>query len=590
MIFDSKTHIAEPLLRNHPKEDVRRGVIFGSVGLLVFFSPYLYLWEDSVWSTNDYLDLVIAWYKVLVDQNAIFYPNDWIVKGLVDELPRGVLASEFYLKTWLFYFLDPFTAIIVNKLFIHFVAFFSMYHFLIEYTGDKVRISVLWIYALIWSTFSFWPEAGIAVAALPTIYFLFYQLYLGYKFRLTYFSLIFFYTAYTLLHLQGIFVGVGLFIFGVYQIIDRKKFNVNYWLGFLTFTFLSCCFNYRHFLIFFINPGDFVPHRLEYDIYSFSGFYEEFWPNFLNILLYGQLHSMRFSPFLFPFTVIILLFWKFKNSKSDGIDLSFAFKMVFVYAGFTAMAILGRYIPVFELFKFSWMKVFSYDRFLVLFLPVIFISFVLAVDYLKKVHPIGKTIQIFIIASILFFSVFVLDDNHKNVFLKPISGLGERVPTFREFYAEKQFEEIKSVIKSSLFPNGKVVSIGFHPSVSTFNGLHSLDGYTGNYPLSYKHRFSKIILPEILKEGENSMLYKHFMGWGNKCYMFNKEHQDIFLRTKWQIPQALDQPSYDWNQLKKMGGRFVLSTDPILNTPELNLLKIFDHHDSAWKIHLYEVF
>lgn len=568
---------------------VWRGVYFGLLGLLVFFAPYLYLGQDSVWPTSDYLDLVVAWYKVLIEQDAVFRPNSWVVTGLLDQLPRGVLASEFYVKTWLFYYLKPFSAILLNKLIIHVAAFFSMYHFLLQFIGKETRIPELWIYALVWATFSFWPESGIAVATLPTVYFVFYRLDQGERLWISYLVFIFLYTAYTLLHLQGVFVGVGLFFVGVIQLISNRKINLPYWAGFFFFTTLSCLFNYRHFLIFFFDAGEFVPHRVEYDIYSFGGFYEVFWPNFLTTLNFGQFHSARFSPFLFPITAVVLLFWKVTARKPQGKHLLFAFRFIWIYVGFTALAVLSRYIPLVEKMDAEWLKVFSYDRFLGLFFPLLFFSFVLAMDFLRDFRIWGKILQVLVILSVLGFNVLVLDDNHKNVILKPLTGLGERVPTYREFYAEKQFEEIKSEIHSSRFPEGKVVSIGLHPSVATFNGLHSLDGYTGNYPLTHKRAFSQIILPEIQKEGKDFWLYKHFMGWGNKCYMFNMEHLDIFLRSKWQIPQALDRPSYDWNQLKSMGGRFVLSTDPILNSPEIRLLKVFDHEDSAWKIHLYEV-
>lgn len=576
-------------LANYPVGETGRGLILGLIGLLIFFSPYLYLGQDSFWSTSDYLDLVVAWYKVLIDQDAVFWPNHRPVSGLLDELPRGVLASEFFLKTWLFYFFQPFTAILLNKLIIHVAAFFSMYQVLVQVRSKEGGISYSWLYALVWSTCSFWPESGIAVAVLPTVFLVFYKLHLGEKFGLRYFCFILVYSAYTLLHLQGLFLGIGLFIFGQVQILISRRFNSNYWLGFLCFTLLSILFNYRHFLLFFLDSGDFVPHRVEYDIYSFGGFYEEFWPNFLTILNYGQLHSVRFSPLLVPFTLGILLYWKWTSPKSPSRELSLAFNFIWVYLGCTAFAVLSRYIPLIEWFDLSLVKVFAYDRFLVLFFPGLVFSFFLAMNFLVTLNPFGKLLHFLLLVAVLTYGILVLDDNHKNLILKPLTGLGERIPTFRQFYAEKQFEEIRQKIRSSRHPEGKVVSIGIHPSVATYNGLHSLDGYTGNYSLSHKHRFGKIIQHEIQKEGNQSWLYKHFMGWGNKCYLFNSTHQDNFMRMKWTNPLPLERPLYDWDALLEMGGRFVLSTDPIHHTPELSLLGIFDHFDSAWKIYLYEL-
>ena len=50
------------------------------------------------------------------------------------------------------------------------------------------------------------------------------------------------------------------------------------------------------------------------------------------------------------------------------------------------------------------------------------------------------------------------------------------------------------------------------------HGFYTVDGYSNNYPLEYKHRFREVIAPEIEK---NEEVRVYFDTWGNRCYLFN---------------------------------------------------------------------
>lgn len=507
---------------------------------------------------------------------------------MLDQLPRGVFASEFFFKTWLFYFFQPFIAILLNKIIIHLVAYFSMFHGLSKLPSNWIDRRLFGLYAFIWATFPFWPESGIATAALPSLCYIFWKLDSGSTLKPSYILVIFGYSFYSLLHLQGLFVGIALALFGLVRWIQTTQVKKSYWLAFVLFTSLSCLFNYRHFLLFFIDPQEFVPHRVEYDRYSFTGFHEDYFQALWQFLRFGILHSTLIPPILFPFSVLILIFGFQSNlRKSPTFKVSALFIFLFFSSGL--LAVLSRYIPFLELIDLDFATSFSYDRFAFLTIPLLFVAFIFLIDSLRDSGQLGKIIHGLSIAALILFTVGVQDETFKNKILKPITGLGQRVPTYREFYAEVQFQNIKKAIESSSYPDAKVGSIGIHPAVSIFNGLHALDGYTGNYPLDYKNRFAQIILPEISKNGIGDDTYMHFMGWGNKCYLFNLQHKDDFLRTKWIPTIPLHQVSYDWETFKSMGGRFIISSDPIRQTPGLKLLSLTWQESSAWTIYLYEV-
>ncbi|MDD4776015.1 MAG: DUF6044 family protein, partial [Syntrophomonas sp.] len=160
-------------------------------------------------------------------------------------------------------------------------------------------------------------------------------------------------------------------------------------------------------------------------------------------------------------------------------------------------------------------------------------------------------------------------------------------PTYREFFAEQQFQEIKEYIGRPQ-PDYRVVSIGIHPSISLYNGFYTLDGYASNYPLEYKHQFRRIIAPEL----EKSPFYRDYFDslGGSRCYVFVEKLMYNSMMTKGSGIK-IERLDIDTAQLKAMGGRYILSALEIENAGAigLGLEKVFEHQDSAWKIYLYQV-
>lgn len=60
--------------------------------------------------------------------------------------------------------------------------------------------------------------------------------------------------------------------------------------------------------------------------------------------------------------------------------------------------------------------------------------------------------------------------------------------------------------------NDTFVSYGIEPAVALYNDLYTLDGYSTNYPLAYKHTFKKVF---------SSYNYNNplFDTWGSKVYI-----------------------------------------------------------------------
>jgi len=105
--------------------------------------------------------------------------------------------------------------------------------------------------------------------------------------------------------------------------------------------------------------------------------------------------------------------------------------------------------------------------------------------------------------------------------------------------------------------------------------------------LSYKHKFRKIIEPE-LKENED--LKEYFDNWGSRCYAFSSELGRKFVVGK-KYEDDIEQLDYNFEESKKMDGEYIISAVEIntIDKSDLLLKGIFSDKTSHYKIFLYEV-
>jgi hypothetical protein len=118
--------------------------------------------------------------------------------------------------------------------------------------------------------------------------------------------------------------------------------------------------------------------------------------------------------------------------------------------------------------------------------------------------------------------------------------------------------------------------------VALYNGFYTLDGYIANYPLSYKHAFTRLV-EKNFSMYPNSRLF--IENWGNKCYLIAGVYDvDEYVRGR-----VIDHFYFDANLFYAMGGRYLLSGYPIGNTIENHLIfqKVF--RGNYWEIYLYKI-
>ncbi len=212
-----------------------------------------------------------------------------------------------------------------------------------------------------------------------------------------------------------------------------------------------------------------------------------------------------------------------------------------------------------------------------------YLAFALALQGLADRGLVGRTVVVALIGLQITFVFFT------NNFYSPKDSVGIRV---REFYSPALFAEIRDRIGRPT-DSYRVVSVGMPASIATYNGFYTADGYLGNYPLEYKHRFRRLIAGELEK---NAFLRRRFDQWGARCHavvdaLDRVEREPNFPGyTRSERVRRIDRLDFDRAAMSDLGIDYVLSAVEIGNPRRngLELLGVFTAKDSPWEILVYE--
>lgn len=538
---------------------------------VIFMMMFPYIWQGQGVQVNvwDNLDSNVVWYKMLKDQGKIFAGPEVMVQGFVTETPRFSYPSGWNVELFLVYIFDVFTAYWLNKLFILLVAFASMFVFL------KQEVKQLPTYfiglSLVWATLAFYSHRGISIAALPLIFTVFRHLREGLYFRKG-MILITCYVLYSMFVLAGLYIWIIFALISAYWMVNDKKWSLHLIAGLAFWFFAYLIVDYQLLYAFFFQDG-FVSHRKEmlYRISIWSGM----WP--WDFLL-GKDHSgALYWPGYFLLAIAFTLLHLMRVAKRDRSLLFFASHTLIIAIGCSMISIL------------SWMdfagEVFSSLHSLNLLRFSFFLPFALFAVVLLGLAQVNHTGKKWLILFFLGINIFVYQYEWRNMINNKIPILSYEVPSFREYFAVNQYDEIKRYLGGKAYTT-TLGHINLPPAVSAYNGLRAVDGYLQNYSLGYKHHILEVIGGELLKD---EGLAAHFDDWGNKCYLQNATYPDMFDLYKWKQAAPIKQLDFNYEKLRQdLGVVYLLSSVKIMDS-RLELGKLFLDQDSAWDIYLYRI-
>ncbi len=551
---------------------------------VVFFLPYVILGNGCVFEINDQLDESIMNYILPIrhfGDGSNVYP----------EMLNGVNASGMQPSAILFlplYSLFPVRIAFLTQYIICFLlAFLGMYLLVKESTESSILaviagscFCVLPLYSIYglsefgiplvaYAFLCLWKRKNIVLALLLTLLF-------GLTSHLVY-------TGYVVL---------GLWLLALVIVVLQKRENKWPIVGFAGLLAIYVGVNWSLILEILIGDSSYVSHREEM-VSSAMPFFETFWSLFRN----SAQHAPSLHKYLIlPIVVFLLLGALIKKEETDR-TIYKAAVINFLFLIGIALFYAFCYMTVIVDWKNSvtdFLHYFQIQRVYWLYPAGWYYEFVLAAAVLwrTKVSYVGSRM---LSGKLVIFLICLLPTLQ---LLKVNSGMylnvnqinnGSQITgyiSWESWFAEDLMQEIDDAIgqdKSTY----RVAHLGVSPAPALMHGFYTVDGYSNNYPLEYKHRFRKVIAAELEK---NEEVRVYFDRWGNRCYLLNSITGNYMELQKGNtlVYEGLE---FDMKALRELGCEYLFSGAEIGDAERmgLKLMGYYETEKSYWGIWLYRL-
>lgn len=512
-----------------------------------------------------------GWLQVLKDNNSFFSKNNAIIP-FMNGIERGFLPPETQVANLIYLFLEPkiyHIFLFIIKFSVAFFSFIILAKYLLK-NFEQVKLLTI-LFSISFALSPGYENLYIAQASLPLITFLYLKFINERSFLLI--VLILIYPIFSDLARFGIFILFFMALHFLYLVYKRDKRFV---LSFLSILILSIGYivvEYR--IILSAVNSIYETNRSSMVVIANGSFLVEYVRSFL----LGQYHFSSYS-FFFLLIIFYSTYIKLKfKVKIDGFTY-FCFLLIifnsFLYASYTTTDfkyIFWEYVtPLsgWNYYRSLWFNSFLWHISSLLLIGKIYV-------YSKK------NIIIFIALMQILFTL--INPVYGNNFIRTIkcnyiSSCDSNL-SYDEFFSVNLFSKIKSEINYN--KNQKVIAFGFHPSVLTYNGFYSADGYSQAYYLKDKLKFRELIKPGLDKYPKYQ---DYFDNWGGRAYIFSEEVSYEPSKQKNYI--NVDLP-IDFNIAKKMRIKYVMSNNPLIINENLKFVGSFTNDKSPYLIRVYEI-
>ncbi len=577
-------------VRNRSNEFIRKldRAPLWIVGLLVVmasFLPYVLMGEGSVFSVHDQLDETICAY--LLNARHLFEEAD-ILPEMMGGIPASGLQPSAVLFVPLYCVFSLFTAFLLQYFVVSVIAFGGMYGLLKKMTGSS---GIAMIVGVLFSLLPFKPVYGLSVVGVPLLCLCFWCLYEKNRVCLSVLGIMFFGLT-THLVLIGYVVLTYLGILAVYLVWRNRrqmKDILPFLAGIAVLAAIYCVVNYEMFEQLILGSGDFVSHRVEF-VHNTEGI--DTWRNMVNIFLYGEMeYAPSYHWYILPVLCVVTFVQglRYKHLSDKGKIL---WKILVVLWGLAiGNAVLYGLLNAEAVMEWQnrqtgFLRYFQADRYCWVYPSVWWTMTGVCLALVWKEFPkIGEMIKVLILVITMLPTIHLVKNAsnlYDNVNEYNHGSAYTGLPTWQEYYMQDVLAKVDEHIgreKSEY----KVAHVGFNPTPSLAYGFYTVDGYSNNYPLEYKHRFRKVIEKELEKAEDFRVYYDT---WGSRCYLFNGE-SGLQLKGSDFVYQNLE---FDVKELKQLGCEYILSASEIAGSMEGIVLEgIFETDASIYQVWLYRI-
>lgn len=555
------------------------GILF----LGITFFPYLLLGKGSVFEIHDQLDETLLTYVL----NARHLLDD---TGFFPEILGGIHASGMQPSAILFIplyrLLPTFAAFLVQYLIVCACGYFGMYACTRELTGSSILgVAMAACFALL----PLQPVYGLSAWGVPLLLYAF--LCLNRKKRLwSSLLLILLFGLTTHLVLIG-YVVLSFWAVHIVWQICRKELNPWSAGGFALLTGTYVAVNHNLFLELLLGQSSYVSHREEL-VNNGYPFLETVCDVFLN----SSQHAVSLHKYLILPILILLLIEGIRYGKleqQEKVRFRAAAGIFMVLAGIALLFGICRSQWVAELKNHmsGFWRYFQIERYYWLYPTLWYLDFALVFSIWWK-RKGGWEIALVKCLALLLLLLPTLN------LIKPGSYFYQNVNQYNNgsgitgyiswesYYAQDLMRDIEQAIGRDM-STYRVAHLGISPAPSLMHGFYTVDGYSNNYPLEYKHRFRRVIADELTKSEETRL---YFDRWGSRCYLFNGASGTYWNMSKYDNVKY-ERLDFDMEALKDLGCDYLFSGGEILCAGELGLelMGYFETEESYWGIWLYAV-
>lgn len=544
--------------------------VTGLLLIVLYYVPILIMGENWHVIIHDNLDSSIANIQMLKDLGRVFdYSSQEPIAGPVG---RSAFRTSWDITILLYAFLPMFWGVVVNNFLARMIAFVGMYLLLSEFVlrGNSYRNLIAAFSSLCFAFVSFYSDYGISSMGIPLVVYAFLNLKKHTRIWVSFLCILIF-GLYSNMLLSGFFVGLVGVLYYLYVAIRDKKGYGWYFAGLVFLGVIYLCTNVQ-LVLDFVSGQMVLSHRAEFqtDETLRSTFITH-----AKLFFVTQYHT----GILITFPIVLFMVWQYFTTKSLDRCSLFLFISVLIIILFSFCVRLAMlFAPPGHI-----IQQFQFDRFY-FFLPCIWIILLAQTAHVTVQHRLG--LPLFMLTCVLLLACDFAENKEYTSQMKKMLTGKQAEPTYRQFYDEALFADIKSYLGENA-RDCRVVSVGLFPAVAQYNGFYCLDGYWNAYPLEYKHEFRKIMEKELDKNEEIEKYYDH---WGSRCYVLSSELGKNYLFGK-DCGVSIQQLDLNTEQLRKMNCQYVFSAVPIRNSEELGwrFEKAFTTGKSFWKIYVYNI-
>ena len=555
------------------------------IGILitvVFFLPYFVLGDGCIFEINDQLDESIMNYMLPAR-------HLWDGSTIYPEMLNGVNASGMQPSAVLFLplyrLISARTAFLTQYIICFLAAFSGMYLLVKEITDSSILamiaggcfcvlplypvygLSEFGIPLILYGALCLWKQKNVIWGLLITVVF-------GLTSHLVY-------TGYVVL---------GFWVIALVYALAKKKKNQWFPIGFAVLFAIYVLVNRALIREILFGTGSYISHREEM-VSSATPFFETFWNVFQN----SAQHAPSLHKYLILPIVLFLILGAFcKKEETDRniykaavINFLFLIAIALFYAFCHLSAVVDwknnatGFLHYFQMHRVYWLYPAAW---------YLEFAWAAAVPWRTKVPHMDARMRVGKLAVILICLLPTLQ------LLKVNSGMylnvnqinnGSDVTgyiSWESWFAEDLMQEIDDAIgrdKSTY----RVAHLGISPAPSLMHGFYTVDGYSNNYPLEYKHRFREVIAAELEK---NEEVRVYFDLWGNRCYLFNSITGN-YMQLKKGNTLVYEGLEFDMDALRELGCEYLFSGAEIGDAERLGLELVgyYETDDSYWGIWVY---